>query len=82
LARFKLQKVFENSVLRRLFGPNRDEGTGGWRRLHDEELKDLQSSSIIVRAIKSRTMRWTGHVARLGKRRGVYRVLVGNPEGK
>jgi hypothetical protein len=63
-------------VLRIIFGPRRDEVTGEWRKLHDEELNDLYCSSNIVRVIKSRTMRWVGHVARIGERRGVYRVLV------
>jgi len=72
-------RVFENRVLRRIFGPRRDEVTGEWRRLHNEELNDLYSN--IMRVIKSR-MRWAGHVARMGEERGVYRVLVGNPEGR
>jgi hypothetical protein len=74
--------VFENRVLRRIFGPKRDEVTGEWRKLHNEELHDLYSSLTIVRVIKSRRMRWVGHVARMGVGRGVYRVLVGKPEGK
>ena len=74
--------VFENMVLRRIFGPRRDEVTGEWRRLHNEELSDLYSSPNIVRVIKSRRMRWAGHVARMCEERGVYRVLVGKPEGK
>jgi transcription termination factor 2 len=74
--------VFENRVLRRIFGPRRDEVTGEWRRLHNEELIDRYSSSNIVRVIKSRRMRWAGHVARMGESRGVYRVLVGKPEGR
>ena len=74
-------RVFENMVLRTIFGPRRDEVTGEWRRLHNEELNDLYSSPNIVRVIKSRRMRWTGHVARMGEERGVYRVLVGKPEG-
>jgi len=69
-------------VLRRIFGPRREEVTGEWRRLHNEELNDLYSSPNIVRVIKSRRMRWVGHVARMGEERGVYRVLVGKPEGK
>jgi len=69
-------------VLRRIFGPRRDEVTGEWRRLHNEELNDLYSSPNIVRVIKSRRMRWAGHVARMGEKRGVYRVLVGKPEEK
>ena len=72
-------RVFENMVLRRLFRPRRDEVTGEWRRLHIEELIDLYSSPNIVRVIKSRRMRWAGHVARMGEERGVYRVLVGKP---
>jgi len=75
-------RVFENMVLRRIFGPRRDEVTGEWGRMHNEELSDLYSSPNIVRVIKSRRMRWAGHVARMGKERGVYRVLVGKPEGK
>jgi hypothetical protein len=74
--------VFENRVLRRIFGPKRDGVTGEWRKLHNEELNDLYCSPNIVRVIKSRRMRWVGHVARMGERRGVYRVLVGKPEGK
>ena len=73
--------VFENRVFRRIFGPERDEVTREGRKLHNEELNDLYSSSNIVRVIKSR-MRWAGHIAHMGERRGVYRVLVGKPEGK
>jgi len=73
--------VFDNRVLRRIFGPKRDEETGEWRKLHNEELNDLYPSPNDVRMIKLR-MRWAGHVARMGERRGVYRVLVGKPEGK
>ena len=73
--------MFENMVLRRIFGPRRDEVTGEWRRLHNEEL-NLYSSPNIVRMIKSRRLRWAGHVARMGEERGAYRVLVGKPEGK
>ena len=69
-------------MLRRIFGPRRDEVTEEWRRLHNEELNDLYSSPNIVRVIKSRRMRWAGHVARMGEERGVYRALVGKPEGK
>ena len=75
-------RVFENMVLRRIFGPKSYEVTGEWRRLHNEELNDLYCSPNIVRVIKSRRMRWAGHVARIGEERGVYRVLVGKPEGK
>ena len=67
-------RVFENMVLRRMFGPRRDEVTREWRRLHNEELNDLYSSPNIVRVIKSRRMRWAGHVAHMGVERGVYRV--------
>jgi hypothetical protein len=75
-------RLFENRVLRRIFGSKRDEIMGEWRKLHNEELNDLYCSQNIVRVIKSRRMRWAGHVARMGERRGVYRVLVGKPEGK
>ena len=66
----------------RIFGPRRDEVTEEWRRLHNEELNDLYSSPNIVRVIKSRRMRWAGHVARMGGEREVYRILVGKPEGR
>jgi hypothetical protein len=69
-------------VLRRVFGPKRDEVTGEWRKLHNEELNDLYSLPNIVRVIKLRRMRWAGHVARMGEDRGVYRMLVGKPEEK
>jgi len=75
-------RVFEKRVLRKIFGPKRDEVTKEWRKLHNEELNDLYCSPNIVRVIKSRRMRWAGHVARMGDSRGVYRVLVGKPEGK
>jgi len=75
-------RVFENMVLRRIFGPRRDEVTEEWRRLHNEELNDLYSSPNIVWVIKSRRMRWAGHVACMGEERGVYRVLVGKPKGR
>jgi len=74
--------LFENRVLRRVFGPKRDEVTGEWKKLHNEEHKDLYCSPNVVRVIKSRRMRWAGLVARMGEGRGVYRVLVGKPEGK
>ena len=74
--------MFENKVLRRIFGPRRDKGTGEWRRLHNEELNDLYASPNIVRVIKSRRMRFAGHVVHMGEKRGVYRVLVGKLEGK
>jgi hypothetical protein len=73
--------VFENRVLRRVFGPKREEVTGECRKLH-EELSDLYSLPNIVRVVKSRRIRWAGHVARMGEGRGVHRVLVGKPEGK
>jgi len=69
-------------VLRRIFGPRRDEVTRGWRRLHTEDLNELYSSPNIVRVIKSRRLRWAENVARMGEERGVYRVLVGKPEGR
>ena len=75
-------RVFENRVLRRIFGPKRDEVTGEWRRLHNEELNDLYCSSKFFQVIKSRRMRWMGHVARMAERRSVYLVLLGKPEGK
>ena len=75
-------RVFENMVLRRIFGPRRDEVRGEWKRLHNEELNDLYSSPNIVQVIKLRRMSWAGHVAHMGEERGVYRVLVGKPEGK
>jgi hypothetical protein len=75
-------RVFENRVLRRIFGPKRDEGTGGWRNLRNEELHDLYSSPSIVRVIKARRMRWAGHVACMGEVRGAYNILVGRPEGR
>jgi len=75
-------RVSENMVLRRIFGPRKDEVTGEWRRLHIEELNDLYTSPNIVRVIKSRRIRWAGNVARMGEERGVYRVLVGKLERK
>jgi hypothetical protein len=75
-------RVFENRVLRRAFGPERNEATGEWRKLHNDELNDLYSLPNIVRVVKSRRMRWAVHVARMGEERGVHRVLVGKPEGK
>jgi hypothetical protein len=68
--------------MRRIFGPKRDEATGEWRKLHNEELRDLYSSPSIIRIIKSRSMRLAGHVARVGEKRNTYRLLVGEPEGK
>jgi hypothetical protein len=75
-------RVFENRVLRRIFGPKTDEVTGGWRKLHNDELHNLYSSPSIIRMIKSRRMRWAGHVTRMGEKRNVYRILVGKPDGK
>jgi hypothetical protein len=73
---------FENRVLRRIFGPKRDEVTGGWRKLHNKELHNLYSSPSIITMIKSRRMKWAGHVARMGEKRDAYKVLVGKSEGK
>jgi len=75
-------RVLENRVLRRIFGPKRDKVTREWRTLHNEEFNDLCSSPNVVQVIKSRRIRWAGHVARMGERRGIYRVVVGKPEGK
>ena len=74
--------MFENRALKRIFGPKRDKVTGEWRELHNEKINDLYCSPNIVRVIKSRRMRWSGHVARMGEGRGVYRDLVGKREGK
>ena len=75
-------RVFENRVLRRVFGPKRDDVTGDWRKLHNEGLSDLYSLPNIVRVVKSRRMKWAGHVAHMGEGRGVHRVVDGKPEGK
>jgi hypothetical protein len=75
-------RVFENRVLRRIFGPMRNGVMGGWRKLHNEELPNLYSSPSIIGIIKSKRMRWVGHVARMGEKRNVYRLLVGKPEGR
>jgi hypothetical protein len=74
--------MFENSVLRRIFRAKRDEMIGGWRKLHNEELHNMYCSPNIIRMIKSRRMRWAGHVARMGETWNAYRILVGKPEGK
>jgi hypothetical protein len=74
--------VFEDRVLRRIFGPKRDEVTGGWRKLHNEEFHDLYPSRSIIRIMKARRMKWAGHVARMGENRNAYRLLVGKSEGK
>jgi hypothetical protein len=74
--------VFENGVLSRIFGPKRDEVTGGWRKLHNEELHGLYSSPSIIRVIKARRMRWAGHVTRMREVRGAYNILVRRPEGR
>jgi hypothetical protein len=73
--------VFENRVLRQIFGPKREED-GSWRKLHNDELHHLYSSPNIVRVIKSRKVKWAGHVERMGEGKGIYKVLVGRPEGK
>jgi hypothetical protein len=73
--------VFENRVLRRIFGPKRDEVTGEWRKLHNKELHDLYSSPSFIRIMKARRVRWAGHVARMGEKRNAY-TLVGKPEGR
>jgi hypothetical protein len=75
-------RVFENRVFRRIFGPKRDEVTGGWRKLYNKELHGLYSSPSIVRVIKARRMRWAGTVARMGEVRGAYKILVARPEGR
>jgi hypothetical protein len=75
------RRTFENRVLRRIFGPRRDEVMGDWRKLHNDELHNLYSSPKIIRMIKSRGIRWAGHVERKGEK-NVYRILVGKPEGK
>ena len=75
-------RVFENRVLGRIFGPKVDEVTGEWRKRHDGKLNDLYCSSNIIRVIKSRRMKWAGHVAHMGERRGAYRDLVGKSEGR
>jgi hypothetical protein len=77
-----LRDEHENRVLRRIFGLKRDEVTGGWRKLHNEEFHDLYALSSIIRIIRSRRMRWAGHVARMGEKRNAYRLSVGKPEGK
>jgi hypothetical protein len=75
-------RVFENRVLRRIFGPKMYRVTGEWRRLHNEELYALYSSPSIIRVTKSKRLKWPGHIAHMGKRRNAYRVLVGKPEGR
>jgi hypothetical protein len=75
-------RVFANRVLRRIFWPKRDDVTGEWRKLHNEELHDLYSLPAILRVIKPRRMKWAGHVARIREERVVYRVMAGKPEGK
>jgi hypothetical protein len=77
-----LAEVFENRVLRRIFGPTRDKVTGEWRRLHEKELSALYSSPNIIWVIKSKRVKWKDHVAHMGESRGAYRVLVGKPEGR
>jgi hypothetical protein len=75
-------RVFENRVLRGMFGPKRDEVIGGWRKLNNEELHNLYCSPSKIRMIKSRRMRWSGHVARMGYKRNACRILLGKPEGQ
>jgi hypothetical protein len=77
----RLYSVYDRQVLRRMFGPKRDEVTGEWRRLHNKELYVLYSSPSIIRVIKSRRLRWARHVAHMGERTGAYRASVGKPEG-
>jgi hypothetical protein len=74
--------VFESRMLRKIFGPKRDELMGGWRKVYNEELHDLYSSPSIIRIIKSRRKKWAGHVARIGEKKKVHRLLVGNSDGK
>jgi hypothetical protein len=74
--------VFENRMLRKIFGPKRDEVTGGWRKLHNEKLYNFYSSLSIIRMIESRRIRWAGHVAQMGEKRNAYRRLVGQPAGR
>jgi hypothetical protein len=76
------QRRSENRVLRRIFGSKREKVTGGWKKLHNEELRDLYSSPSIIRIIKSRRMRWAGHIDRMGEKRTAYRLLIGKLEGK
>jgi hypothetical protein len=76
------ERMFENRVLRRIFGPKKDEVAGGWKKLHKEGLHNLHILPSIITMIKSRRMRWAGHVARMGEKRKAYRTLVGGPEGK
>jgi hypothetical protein len=75
-------RVFQNRVLRRIFGQSRDQVTGGWRKLHNEELRDLYSSPSIIRIIKSLRMKWAGHVARMGEKGNAHNLLMGKPDGK
>jgi hypothetical protein len=75
-------RAFENKVLRRIFGPRRDEVTGGWRKLHNGELRELYSSPSFIRIMKARKMKWVEHIARMGENRNEYRLLVGKPEGR
>jgi hypothetical protein len=78
----KFHLVFENRVLKRIFGPKSDKVTGEWRTLHNEQLHDLYSSPSIIRIVQSRRMRWAGHVARMGEKRNVYRLLGGSARGE
>jgi hypothetical protein len=74
--------MFDNGVLRRISGPNKDEVMGGWKKLRNKELHDMYTSPSIIRMIKWRRMRWAAHVIQMGEKRNVYRLLVGKPEGK
>jgi hypothetical protein len=74
--------VFENTMLRRIFGPKRDDVARDWRKLHNEELHNLYSSPSIIRMIKSKRVRWAGHVSRMGEKKIAYEVFLGKPEGK
>jgi hypothetical protein len=75
-------RVFENRVLRRIFGPKREEVTGGWRKLHNEELHNSYSSPSLIRTIMPRRIRWAGHIERMVEKRNLYRIVVGKPQGK
>ena len=77
----KRLQVFENKVLRKIFGPKRDDQTGEWKRLYNGELHDLYGKPDIIRIVKSRRLRWAGHVTRMGNERGTWKLLVGKPEG-
>jgi hypothetical protein len=82
VASLRNDKVFENGVLRRIFGPKRDEVMGGWRKLHNEELHNLYTSPSVIRTFKSMRMRWAEYITQIGEKRNAYIILVGKPEGK